>query len=312
MHSEIETHETILITGANGLVGHKLVELLIAHGGVRILATGLGASRLPETFSRRYLWESMDITSKDDVERVFQHYQPTSIIHAAAMTQADTCEENQESAFRINVEGTANLIQAAERYSSYFVFLSTDFVFDGENGPYSEEDEANPVNFYGQTKLASEVLLQKSKLRWAIVRTVLVYGVAEGLSRSNIILWVRASLMAGKTIQVVTDQVRTPTLVEDLAEACYLMIVKKAEGIFHVSGAEVLTPFQMAELTADYFGLDKGLLQPVNASTFTQLAKRPPKTGFIIQKVQRELGFAPKSFINGIGILAKQLKLADS
>jgi dTDP-4-dehydrorhamnose reductase len=307
-----ESNQTILITGANGLLGHKLVELLIELSDVQIIATGLGISRLPARFGGRYAWESMDITSKADVERVFQQYQPTSVIHAAAMTQADICEQDQETAYRVNVVGTANLIQSAERFQTHFVFLSTDFVFDGETGPYSETDLPNPVNFYGQTKLASENLLQKSGLRWAIVRTVLVYGAAEGLSRSNIILWVRESLIAGKTIQVVTDQIRTPTLVEDLAEACWLMSVKKTEGIFHVSGAEVLTPFQMAELTADYFGLNKRLLQPVNASTFTQLAKRPPKTGFNIQKVQRELGFAPKSFINGIGILAKQLKLADS
>ncbi|MGY6522857.1 MAG: SDR family oxidoreductase [Mongoliitalea sp.] len=312
MNLAIERSETILITGANGLLGHKLVELLIHREYVQVIATGLGESRLPAHYTNYYQWESMDISSEEQVSRVFDKYRPTVVIHAAAITQADICEENKGKAYTVNVIGTKNLIQAAERIGCYFLYLSTDFVFDGENGPYTEEDQPNPVNYYGITKWEGEKLLQQSNLSWAIVRTVLVYGVAEGLSRSNIILWVRESLMAGKTIQVVTDQIRTPTLVEDLADACLLMVLKKSVGIFHVSGAEVLTPFQMAEMTADYFGLDKTLLQPVNASTFTQSAKRPPLTGFIIQKVQNEFNFEPKSFTSGIGILAKQLKLADS
>ncbi|UJP65251.1 SDR family oxidoreductase [Mongoliitalea daihaiensis] len=312
MNLENERIETVLITGANGLLGHKLVGLLVQRDQVKVVATGLGCSRLPDSYQGYYEWETMDITSEEEVFRVFELYKPTVVIHAAAITQADICEEQQDEAYAVNVQGTAYLINAAAQFQSYFIFLSTDFVFDGENGPYAEEDTPCPVNYYGETKLAAEQLLQNSQLNWAIARTVLVYGVAEGLSRSNIILWVRASLMAGKTIQVVTDQIRTPTLVEDLADACFLMMVHRSKGIFHVSGADVLTPFQMATLTADYFGLDKRLLIPVNSATFTQSAKRPLKTGFIIQKVQNELDFEPKSFTSGIGILAKQLKLADS
>lgn len=311
MSLETNPSEVVLITGANGLLGRKLIELLSKQASVKVIATGLGESRLPERYVGSYQWATMDITSQENVSEVFDQYKPSIVIHAAAMTQADACEDDQEKAYRVNVEGTRYLIEASKTLGAYVVFLSTDFVFDGESGPYSEEDKPNPVNYYGQTKLVSENDLKKSGLEWAILRTVLVYGAAEGLSRSNIILWVRQSLMEGKTIQVVTDQIRTPTLVEDLAEACFLTILKKPKGIFHVSGEDVLTPFQMAELTADYFGLDKNLLQPVNASSFTQSAKRPPKTGFNIQKVQKELGFQPKSFTDGIGILVKQLKLAD-
>lgn len=311
MSLETNTSEVVLITGANGLLGRKLIEILSSRASLEVIATGLGESRLPESYTGVYQWATMDITSQKNVRDVFEQYKPSIVIHAAAMTQADACEDNQEKAFQVNVKGTRHLIEASKAVGAYFVFLSTDFVFDGERGPYSEEDQPNPVNYYGQTKLVSENDLKESGLHWSVLRTVLVYGAAEGLSRSNIILWVRQSLMEGKTIQVVTDQIRTPTLVEDLAEACLLTILKKPKGIFHVSGEDVLTPFQMAELTADYFGLDKNLLEPVNASSFTQSAKRPPQTGFKIEKVQNELGFKPKSFTDGIGILVKQLKLAD-
>jgi dTDP-4-dehydrorhamnose reductase len=166
----------------------------------------------------------------------------------------------------------------------------------------------NPVNYYGESKLAGEKLIQQSKVNWAILRTVLVYGVTPDMSRSNIVLWVKKSLEEGKTISVVNDQWRTPTLAEDLAMGCYLAASQKAKGIYHISGSEMLTPFEIANQTADYFNLNKALIKPADSSTFTQPAKRPPKTGFIIAKAQRELGYAPHTFTEGLGVLAEQLR----
>jgi dTDP-4-dehydrorhamnose reductase len=137
----------------------------------------------------------------------------------------------------------------------------------------------------------------------------LVYGLANDLSRSNIILWVKSSLEAGKQIQVVDDQVRTPTLAEDLAAGCILMAEQGATGIFNISGSELLTPYQMAMETADYFGLDKSLINQTDSTLFTQPAKRPMKTGFVIEKAKNQLGYRPKTFREGISILAKQLSL---
>jgi dTDP-4-dehydrorhamnose reductase len=176
----------------------------------------------------------------------------------------------------------------------------------------TEEEEAGPGNDDGQTKLEAEELVKNSGLKWAIARTVLVFGISPGLSRSNIVLWVKESLEQGKAIQVVNDQFRTPTLAEDLAMGCFLIAQKGAEGIFNISGPDLLTPYQMALEVVDYFDLDQSLIQETDSTKFSQPAKRPLKTGFVIKKAQKELGYEPKTFRAAIGILAKQIILARS
>lgn len=302
----------ILVTGANGLLGQKLVNALKDDPEVKLFASGKGESRLPKAWDGSYHWISIDVSDKGQVENAFAEIQPHTLIHTAAMTQVDDCEKDKEGCWNANVNAVANLVAAAEVYQTHFVHVSTDFIFDGENGPYTEDADPNPVNFYGWSKLAAERLVMKAKTPWAIARTILVYGIAQDMSRSNIILWVKKSLEQGKTIQVVNDQWRTPTLAEDLADGCILIAKKCATGVFNISGKDLLTPYQMAVMTADYFGLDKRLIQESNSRLFTQPAKRPPKTGFIIDKAVRDLGYAPKSFFDGIGILAKQLILAES
>ena len=298
----------ILITGANGLLGQKLVEQLVQQGNFEVIATGRGACRLTGS---GYSYQTLDIENEQEVESTLVLLNPEVIIHGAAMTHVDECEKHQEACYRANVLATKYLIAAAEKIQSHFIFVSTDFIFSGLDGqnPYIEEAKPDPVNYYGQTKLDGEELLQRSSLKWAIARTVLVYGLANDLSRSNIILWVKSSLEAGKQIQVVDDQVRTPTLAEDLAAGCILMAEQGATGIFNISGSELLTPYQMAMETADYFGLDKSLINQTDSTLFTQPAKRPMKTGFVIEKAKNQLGYRPKTFREGISILAKQLSL---
>jgi dTDP-4-dehydrorhamnose reductase len=298
----------ILITGANGLLGQKLVEQLVQQGNFEVIATGRGPSRLSGS---GFTYQTLDIENEQEVESTLLLLNPEVIIHGAAMTHVDECEKHQEACYRANVLATKYLIAAAEKIQSHFIFVSTDFIFSGLDGqnPYTEEAVADPVNYYGQTKLDGEELLQRSSLKWAIARTVLVYGLANDLSRSNIILWVKSSLEAGKQIQVVDDQVRTPTLAEDLAAGCILMAEQGATGIFNISGSELLTPYQMAMETADYFGLDKSLINQTDSTLFTQPAKRPMKTGFVIEKAKNQLGYRPKTFREGISILAKQLSL---
>lgn len=312
MSIESGMKKKVLVTGANGLLGQKLIGLLRNDISVELIGTGKGASRLPESWAGSYTWMELDITDREEVLEVFAATKPDSVIHTAAMTQVDDCEKDREGCRILNVDAVKYVIEACEKQDSHLIHLSTDFIFDGEDGPYTEEAVPNPVNYYGETKLEAENLLLASNIRWAIVRTVLVYGIAQDMSRSNIILWVKKSLEQGKTIQVVNDQWRTPTLAEDLAEGCILIMKKGATGIFNISGADFLTPYDMAIQTADYFGLDKSLITESDSKLFTQPAKRPARTGFNIDKAKKELGYSPKSFLAGIGILAKQLKLADS
>ncbi len=299
----------ILITGANGLLGQKLVSLLSPKKEITVIATARGESRLsPEYGSFQY--ESMDITNREHVLEIVRRHKPDVIINTAAMTNVDESEKEKEACMQLNVEAVKYLVEAAELTDAFLLHLSTDFIFSGKEGPYDEEGIPAPVNFYGESKRLAEQVIIKSNIKWAIARTVLVYGIVPDMSRSNIILWVKGSLEAQKPIQVVDDQWRTPTLAEDLAMGCYLIAKQRAEGIYNISGEDMLTPYEMAMKTADFFGLDESLINRTDSTKFTQPAKRPPKTGFIIEKAKANLGYKPHSFDEGIGIVAQQANAA--
>ena len=289
----------IAITGTNGFLGQHLARLLLKEGH-QIVAIAKGNDRTLCSESTHYKYYEVDITDRVELLTVVEKERPDAFVHSAAITQPDECELNQEICEKVNVLGTINSVFAAEQYCKHFIFISTDFVFDGEKGNYSEEDSIKPISFYGQSKSAGEKLVRDSKMPWAIIRTCLVYGNALTGTRNNIISWVKQSLEQNKPIKVVSDQVRTPTYVEDLAKGILLIIEKKADGIYHISGKDVLTPFEMAIRTADYFGLDKQLIEKVDASIFVQPAKRPPKTGFDISKARKELGYEPMGFEEGL------------
>ncbi len=297
--------KTILITGANGLLGQKLVELLVQQSTVDLIATAKGENRLPNSAGYRYV--SLDITNSGEVNTVFDTYQPDVVIHTAAMTNVDTCETDQTGCELLNVTAVAYLIEACQKHDTFLCHLSTDFIFDGTDGPYTEEAIPNPISVYGASKLRAEKLLETSSIRWAIARTVLVFGIVSDMSRTNIILWVKKSLEEGKQINVVTDQFRTPTLAEDLAMGCWLIAHKEAQGIFNISGSDFLTPYEMAIKTANFYGLPVELIKQADSSTFSQPAKRPPRTGFILDKARRELGYQPRTFDEGIALMAKQI-----
>jgi dTDP-4-dehydrorhamnose reductase len=297
--------KTILITGANGLLGQKLVELLVQQSTVDLIATAKGENRLPDAAGYRYV--SLDITHAEEINTIFENFKPHVVIHTAAMTNVDTCETDQEGCELLNVTAVAYLIDACQKYDTFLCHLSTDFVFDGANGPYTEEATPNPISVYGASKLRAEKLIEASSIRWAIARTVLVFGIVADMSRTNIILWVKKSLEDGKQINVVTDQFRTPTLAEDLAIGCWLIAQKEAQGIFNISGSDFLTPYEMAIKTANFYGLPTDLIKEADSSTFSQPAKRPPRTGFILDKAKRELGYRPRTFDEGIALMSQQI-----
>lgn len=292
----------ILITGANGLLGQHLVKLLLEKN-YQVFATGRGEQRLSFEVFPNYSYHEMDIADATAVGRVLQSIKPDIVIHAAAMTQVDDCELNPQQCERINVQGTANVLMEAEQYSRHFIYISTDFVFDGATGNYAEEDDLKPISYYGFTKMQAESIVQTGNIPWSIVRTCLVYGNVLQGTRSNIISWVRDSLQQGKNIKVVADQFRTPTYVEDLAKGIALIAAQKVEGIFHISGKDTLTPYDMAMQTAEYLQLDHHLITKADASSFTQPGRRPPKTGFVIEKARKELGYEPVSFKEGLKLL---------
>lgn len=288
----------ILLTGANGFLGHYLTQQLLQKN-YEVIATGKGDCRLPFTGQKNFQYVTMDFTDPFAVHDVFEKYGPEVVVHSGAMSKVDECEQNQWEAYRNNVEGTITMLINAEAKHSFFIFISTDFIFDGNSGMYKEEDEPGPVNFYGKTKLEAEEAVREYEYDWTILRTILVYG-KPGSGKDNILTVVKKRLEAGEEYKVVNDQLRTPTYVEDLATAIISVIERKATGVYHIGGVDPLTPYQMAVAVADHFGLDRSLLKEVNETSFSQPAKRPLKTGFNIDKAKKKLGYDPISFTEGL------------
>ncbi|MCW5900657.1 MAG: SDR family oxidoreductase [Flavobacteriales bacterium] len=296
----------ILITGSNGLLGQKLVAALRNDPEVELTATSRGADRSPEPLGDRY--RSMDITVRSEVDAVFGGVKPEVVVHTAAMTNVDACELDPAACQAQNVTATKHLVDAAKRCGSHFIHLSTDFIFDGEAGPYREEDEPAPLSVYGRSKLDSERLVMEAGLeKWAIVRTIIVYGVAPGLSRSNVVLWAKGALEKGEPIRVVDDQWRMPTLAEDLADGCIRIAKRHATGIFHLSGPDGMSILELVRRVGTFFGLDTSVVTAIKSDSLGQPAKRPPRTGFVLDKARRVLGYAPRSFEEGLAVVSGQL-----
>jgi dTDP-4-dehydrorhamnose reductase len=296
----------ILITGSNGLLGQKLVAALRHDPQVQLVATSRGADRTPIPLGQQY--RSMDITVQAEVDEVFAATTPEVVIHTAAMTNVDACELDPAACQLQNVTATGHLVQAAKRHGCHFIHLSTDFIFDGENGPYREEDVPAPLSIYGQSKLDAEQLVMNAGLaKWAIGRTIIVYGIAEGLSRSNVVLWAKSALEKGQPIKVVDDQWRMPTLAEDLADGCIRIAKRGATGIFNLSGPDGMSILELVQRVGAFFHLDTSVVTPVKSDSLGQPARRPPCTGFVLDKARRELGYAPRGFEEGLAVLKDQL-----
>lgn len=302
----------ILITGANGLLGQKLVYLLKTKSDIEIIATSRGENRLKD--KNGYSYQSLDISNYNEVEKIINNTKPDVIINTAAMTNVDACETQQEECWKQNVTAVENLVKAIHSFNNnqstiniHLIHLSTDFVFDGEKGPYREDDIPNPLSYYAKSKWEAEKIIQASSIKWAIARTIIIYGVADEMSRSNIVLWAKSALEKGNPLNIVNDQWRMPTLAEDLAMGCFLIAEKGATGIYHLSGKDLMRIDELVERVANFFHLDKSIISTISSESLKQAAKRPPKTGFILDKAMSELGYNPHSFEEGLAILAKQL-----
>ena len=300
----------VLVTGSNGLLGQKVVYKLKERSDVELIATARGVNRLIDQDGYQFL--SMDICDRLNVDEVIDQVKPDHIIHTAAMTHVDDCELDHEACDRANVDAVKYIVDAAERNNCHLVHISTDFIFNGEEGPYDEEGVPDPLSYYGNAKWKGEQIVQNSDLKWAILRTVLVYGIVDNMSRSNIVLWAKGALEKGDRINVVDDQFRSPTLAEDLADGCILAVDKNATGVYNISGKDQYSIIDLVRTVADYYGLDKSLINPVSSETLNQPAKRPPVTGFILDKARRELGYDPHSVTEGIAIMEKQIEAMKS
>jgi len=296
----------ILITGSNGLLGQKLLHKLRQDPSVELFATSKGENRVSE--QNGYTYSELDITDQKQVAELIANKKPDVVINTAAMTNVDLCEDERQDCDALNVEAVRYLADACEKIDAHLIQISTDFIFDGEDGPYTEQDMPNPLSYYGLSKLKSEQLLQAHSVKWTVLRTIIVFGVGENLSKGNIVLWAKGALEKGEPLNIIDDQFRAPTLAEDLADICILAAKKKAFGIFNASGKDIMSIYEIVERIAKHYGNSTENLNKISTETLKQKAGRPPKTGFILDKSRKELGYNPHSFEECLAIIDQQLK----
>ena len=288
----------VIITGANGFLGQHL-SLFLHNKSISVMASGRGHCRIEYNNFPAIKYIEANITNALEVEKLLADNTPDWVIHCAAMSKPNDCHFNQEECILQNVTATNNIINACKKSGAKLLYLSTDFIF-GENGPHSEEDIPLPLNFYGKSKLKAEELVINSGLHWAIVRPVLIYGKQLPGTPPSFLHWVKNSLEKKQPIKVVNDQFRTPTLVTDICEGIYSIIQRDERGKFHLSGNEILTPYQMAIMLAKECQLDETLITAVTSDTFPEPVKRAKYSGLKNDKAKKVLGFNPRSFEEGI------------
>ena len=275
----------ILITGINGLVGNALFNFY-SDSNYELLLTSRNLEGLASV--------SLDITKKKEVDNIINEFKPDAVINTAAIADVDLCEEEKEVCWNTNVTAIGYLIDACKRHDTHLIHISTDYIFNGEkDGLYVEEDNPDPLGYYGESKLGGENLLKESNIDYAILRTILVYGKHKKL---NIVLKVKNGLESGDQVNLVDDQIRTLTYVDDLVRACDAVVNKRARGVYHISGNEMMSYHEIGMKIADHFSLDKSLINKMKTSSLNQKAKRPPKTGFVLEKAIRDLDYKPTKF----------------
>lgn len=280
-----------MITGANGFMGQHISKWL-KQAGYEILATGKGQCRIP--FEINY--HSLDVTDKQAVNDFIRNNDPNMIVHTAAMSKPDDCNLHRNLCMEINVEATKYLLQ---NFDGHFIYISSDFVF-GENGPHAETDSPAPLNFYGESKWMAEKAVLEKNLKATIVRPVFMYGKIWTGLKPTFLHWVKNNLLAGNKIKVTADQFRTPTYIEDICKGIERILFTEALGTYHLAGKNIISPFEMAIKLAELLSLDASLIEAVTADTFQEPVIRAKRSGLLIDKARKELGYEPLSFEEGI------------
>jgi len=275
--------EKVLVTGASGLLGGKLVDAL--SKGYEVIPTHNTQALHPNSMR-------MDIVDKDGVFRVLSQVCPDAVVHTAAETNVDECETDKEWAWSVNAGGTKNIAEACAEIDAKLIYISTDYVFDGLRGLYSEGDEANPINYYGLTKLKGEEFVKDLCKDFVIARTSVLYGWHR--KRMNFATWVIDSLRNGKSISVAEDHYNSPTLADNLAVMILGILEMDATGLYHTAGSERMSRYEFALKIAEAFDLDRTLITPVKMKDVkVWVARRPVDSSLRVDKVRREVKVSP-------------------
>ena len=292
----------ICVTGGNGLLGTKL--LATACKKYSLVSIDIHESSLSQCDKLEYV--RGDITDRDAIIDQLIRIHPGCVIHTAAFTNVDGCEREKDKAWEVNVRGAENVAMACRDLKIKMIHISTDYVFDGKNGPYSETDEPNPISFYGKTKLESEKRISDILEDFVIARTMVLYGYFPGV-RMNFVTWLINKLRDGEEVNIVTDQYGTPTLADDLARALIVLFEKDGRGLYNTAGSELISRYDFALRIADIFDFDSSLIKKATSDYLRQPAPRPLHSGLCVDKIRSEMGVSFSSIREGLFVMKEQM-----
>jgi dTDP-4-dehydrorhamnose reductase len=291
-----QQNQTLLVTGASGLLGSKTVSC--AKRNFTVIATHSTKPLHSKSLK-------LNVTNVEEVLTIFQKFKPNMVVHAASETNVDKCEIEKEHAWKVNVEGAKNIAFACNKVGAKLVYISTDYVFDGLKGNYSEEDKPNPINYYGVTKFEGEKKVIQHCPDHVILRTSVLYGWHPW--KQNFVTWVINQLKQNKEIAVVQDHFNTPTLADNLAEMSIEALQKDLHGVYHASGSERINRYDFAVQIAKTFNLDASLIKPIKMSQLASwVAKRPKDSSLNTDKIQKQLKTKPLNIIQGLKLMREE------
>jgi len=290
----------ILITGVNGLLGQAIAKKF--RGDFEIYGCDLAENAYSGDHLTKYL--KLDLRARNDVLRTLSSLKPGIILNTAAYTDVDGCERDRDKCWNVNAKAVEVIEEACRKFKPLLVQISTDYVFDGNAGPYRESDTPKPLGNYGLSKLTAEKSIRTGSLEYIIARTQILYGNGRRI-RPNFVTWTIDMLKHGEKIRVVNDQTGNPTFADDLAEAIFRLIIKEEYGIFHIAGNEICNRYAFALKIADIFNLDRSLIEEVTTAQLGQTAKRPMNSSFILDKLANSIDWLPGNIDRSL----KKLKL---
>jgi dTDP-4-dehydrorhamnose reductase len=306
----------IVIVGAGGQVGEKLCARALKKGHIVYGTYKSRPSQVPIS-SQSFL----DKTNAIEVDRLISNIRPNVVVDTGALHNVDYCETHPEEAYAVNRDGTKYLANASKKTGAKFIFVSTDFVFDGTQAPYSESDAPNPESVYAKSKLQGEQEALEANENTCVCRPSVIYSwvspsaQAQSASSSsgkplNFAAWFVSQVRSGKDVNIVTDQIASPTLADDLAGAILALTDNEsAQGVFHTAGATALSRFDFTVRIAKKLGLNETLIHPTDSSKFKQSAKRPLNSSLISNRIKKEVGYEMMSIEKALDEFAKQGQL---